>query len=90
VVIVVASLLGPWRLLPSNAPRGALNVRMDRNCRKYRGRRHGVEGRSLARGCPGVQQPALGHDEWLLRSGKKVKEPKDLQHDFLDFPHHLR
>jgi hypothetical protein len=26
-VIVVASILGPWRLLPSNAPRGALNVR---------------------------------------------------------------
>jgi hypothetical protein len=47
MVIVVASILGPWPLLPSNAPRGALNVRLDRKFYKYRGRRHGVERRSL-------------------------------------------
>jgi hypothetical protein len=60
--VVVASILGPWRLLPSNAPRGALNMHLDRNVYKSRGRRHGVEGR---RGCPGVQQR-------LLRSGKII------------------
>jgi hypothetical protein len=36
-VVVVASILGPWRLLPSNAPRGALNMHMDRNVYEYRG-----------------------------------------------------
>jgi hypothetical protein len=57
MVVVVA-----WRLLPSNDPRGALNMHMDRSIHCYTGRWHGVEGR---RGCPGVQQR-------LLRSGRLI------------------
>jgi hypothetical protein len=70
-VIVVASILGPWRLLPSNPPRGAFNVRMDTNFYKYRGRRHGVEGRSLE-DAPGYNSGCWGPRD---REKKGAKRP---------------